>query len=145
MLWEKMLAFYSHLTFAKVQKKVELRKFFGTFFSYFFNFFYPRFGGIKNTPFLTRLRLVGSEITAHSWRDYGSLKCGAEKAESRKVGKWTLVGFEAGKWTLFSRSFYNLYYYHYIYILLLIILLPKNSLMSTFLLSYYPTFSGRIL
>ena len=41
------IVFYSHLTFAKVQKLFEIHKFFGIFFSYIFNYFHPCFQGTK--------------------------------------------------------------------------------------------------
>ena len=47
--------------------------------------------------------VTSDEITARP--DLTSMNRIIGHAESRKVGKWTLVGFEAGKWTLFSRSF----------------------------------------
>ena len=62
----------------KGTKKSWIMQIFWHFFSYIFQLFLPLFLGAQNTPFLTRLRLVGSEITAHSWRGYGSLKCGAQ-------------------------------------------------------------------
>ena len=69
------------------------------FFFIFFQLFLPPFWGHKKHP-------IFDEITAHSWRDScvlsvasvqspsdDSLNESAEKAESRKVGKWTLSSF----------------------------------------------------